>query len=199
MNVAVEVIDQLKSDGRVSRGYLGVQGGEVSSDLAKALGMKKPVGAHIRSVLDGGAADKSGILPGDVILAIDDDEVVYFKDLQHTIGRTKPNTEVVAQLFREGSLLYLDVTVGELPVEETQAETSIKEQESAFPLGLRLEELETGEQKGLRVLHKSLLLFLNKVYHVSGPEGVMTRILTSGTMVLFIAIVLLVVLGLILF
>ena len=157
MNVAVEVIDQLKSDGRVSRGYLGVQGGEVSSDLAKALGMKKPIGAHIRSVLDGGAADKSGILPGDVILAIDDDEVVYFKDLQHTIGRTKPNTEVVAQLFREGALLYLDVTVGELPVEETQVDTSIKEQESAFPLGLRLEELETGEQKrdisqgGLRV------------------------------------------------
>ena len=57
--------------------------------------------------------------------------------------------------------------------------------------------LETVEQKGLRVLHKSLLFFLNKVYHVSGPEGVMTRILTSGTMVLFIAILLLLVLGII--
>ena len=59
--------------------------------------------------------------------------------------------------------------------------------------------LETVEQNGLKVLSKSLLSLLNKVYHVSGPEGVMTRILTSGTMVLFIAIVLLVVLGIILF
>ena len=58
---------------------------------------------------------------------------------------------------------------------------------------------ETVEQKGLKVLHQSLLLFLNKVYQVSGPEGVMTRILTSGTMVLFIAILLLLVLGIILF
>ncbi len=58
---------------------------------------------------------------------------------------------------------------------------------------------ETVEQKGLNVLHQSLLLFLNKVYQVSGPEGVMTRILTSGTMVLFIAILLLLVLGIILF
>ena len=59
--------------------------------------------------------------------------------------------------------------------------------------------LELVEQKGLKLFNKSLRLVLDKVYHVSGPEGVMTRILTSGTMVLFIAIVLLVVLGIILF
>ena len=59
--------------------------------------------------------------------------------------------------------------------------------------------LELLEQKGLKIFNKSLRLVLDKVYHVSGPEGVMTRILTSGTMVLFIAIVLLVVLGIILF
>ena len=59
--------------------------------------------------------------------------------------------------------------------------------------------LELVEQKGLKLFNKSSRLVLDKVYHVSGPEGVMTRILTSGTMVLFIAIVLLVVLGIILF
>ena len=55
------------------------------------------------------------------------------------------------------------------------------------------------EKKGLGLFNKSSRSFLEKVYQVSGPEGVMTRILTSGTMVLFIAIVLLVVLGIILF
>ena len=59
--------------------------------------------------------------------------------------------------------------------------------------------LELAEQKGLKLFNKSSRSFIDKVYHVSGPEGVMTRILTSGTMVLFIAIVLLVVLGIILF
>ena len=59
--------------------------------------------------------------------------------------------------------------------------------------------LESTEQKALKGLNNSLRLFLQKLYHVSGPEGIMTRILTSGTMVLFIAIVLLIVLGIILF
>ena len=59
--------------------------------------------------------------------------------------------------------------------------------------------LVSAEQKGLKFFNKSSRFFLDKVYHVSGPEGVMTRILTSGTMVLFIAILLLLVLGIILF
>ena len=59
--------------------------------------------------------------------------------------------------------------------------------------------LASTEQKGLKFFNNSLHLFLGKVYQLSGPEGVMTRILTSGTMVLFIAIILLIVLGIILF
>ena len=59
--------------------------------------------------------------------------------------------------------------------------------------------LASTEQKGLKFFNNSLHLFLGKVYQLSGPEGVMTRILTSGTMVLFIAILLLLVLGIILF
>ena len=55
------------------------------------------------------------------------------------------------------------------------------------------------ERKGLKFFNKSSRLFLDKVYQVSGPEGIMTKILTSGTMVLFIAIFLLIVLGIILF
>ena len=55
------------------------------------------------------------------------------------------------------------------------------------------------EQKGVKGFNKFSRLFIDKVYHISGPEGIMTRILTSGTMVLFIAIVLLIVLGIILF
>ena len=102
MNVAMEVVEQLKESGKVSRGYLGVQGGEVSSDLAEALGMDKPIGALVRAVVKGQSADKGGIKPGDVIVSLNDKEVVYFKDLQHTVGRTKPGTMLKVKLFRDG-------------------------------------------------------------------------------------------------
>ena len=98
----MEVVEQLKTDGKFSRGYLGVQGGEVSSDLATALGMEKPIGALVRAVVKDGAAELSGIKPGDVIVAMGGKEIVYFKDLQHTVGRTKPGTNVNARVFRDG-------------------------------------------------------------------------------------------------
>ena len=56
INVALEVVEQLKAKGKVSRGYLGVQGQEVSSDLAEALGMDKPIGALVSFVLEGEAS-----------------------------------------------------------------------------------------------------------------------------------------------
>ena len=112
INVALEVVEQLKAKGKVSRGYLGVQGQEVSSDLAEALGMDKPIGALVSFVLEGEAAEKAGIRPGDVIVEIDRKEIVYFKDLQHTIGRTQPGSSVRAKIFRDGKYRNINVRVG---------------------------------------------------------------------------------------
>lgn len=158
INVALEVIDQLKQNGKVSRGYLGVQGGEVSSDLAIALGMDKPFGALVRSVVENEAAEKSGILPGDVIVEIDGKEIIYFKDLQHNIGRTRPNTSVVAKLFREGKYMDINIIVGELPTPQEAVETKEEPKNSNYPLGMNLKEIDpdtkapSDPEKGLRVL-----------------------------------------------
>ena len=158
INVALEVIEQLKESGKVSRGYLGVQGGEVSSDLAIALGMDKPYGALVRSVVEGEAAESSGILPGDVIVEIDGKEIIYFKDLQHNIGRTRPETEVVAKIFREGKYINLDIIVGELPVVQEVNETKEEPKDPDYPLGMNLREVDPNNRApndpeyGLRVL-----------------------------------------------
>ena len=74
INVAVDVADQIISSGEVSRGYLGVRTSEVDSDLADALGMKKPYGALINDVEEGESADNAGLLPGDVIIEFDSQE-----------------------------------------------------------------------------------------------------------------------------
>jgi serine protease Do len=156
INIALEVVDQLKDNGKFSRGYLGVQGGEVSSDLAEALGMDKPIGALVRAVVKDSAADNGGVKPGDVIVQVGSKDVIYFKDLQHTVGMTKPNTNLKLRLFRDGDYKNLYVKVGELP-SLNQTEPEIKEPEVPnYPLGLQLENLreeDTNEETlGVKVI-----------------------------------------------
>ena len=83
VNVAIDVADQIINTGEVLRGYLGVRMSEVDSDLADALGMKKPYGALINDVEDGESADNAGLLPGDVIIEFDNKEIKFSSDLQH--------------------------------------------------------------------------------------------------------------------
>ena len=153
----MEVVEQLKTDGKFSRGYLGVQGGEVSSDLATALGMEKPIGALVRAVVKDGAAELSGIKPGDVIVAMGGKEIVYFKDLQHTVGRTKPGTNVNARVFRDGRYMSVNVKIGAFPDQETYETAPEAPKNPSLPLGLELGSLQDEREpledtEGVRVL-----------------------------------------------
>ena len=157
INVAMEVAEQIKTEGKFSRGYLGVQGGEVSSDLATALGMKKPIGALVRAVVKDGAAELSGIKPGDVIVAMGGKEIVYFKDLQHTVGRTKPGTNVNARVFRDGKYISVNVKIGTFPNQESNETAPEVPKNPSLPLGLELGSLQDERElledtEGVRVL-----------------------------------------------
>ena len=89
INVAIDVADQIILSGEVSRGYLGVRMSEVDSDLADALGMKKPYGALINDVEEGESADLAGLIPGDVIIEFDDKQIKFSTDLPHVVGQIK--------------------------------------------------------------------------------------------------------------
>ena len=183
INVALEVVDQLKAKGKVSRGYLGVQGQEVSSDLAEALGMDKPIGALVSFVLEGEAAEKAGIRPGDVIVEIDRKEIVYFKDLQHTIGRTQPGSSVRAKIFRDEKYRNINVRVGELPVDEVEQIEEESPQKPTYPLGIRLGELDKDQtdtelpENGVRVLQ---VYFNSPAYGQLFRGDVITQIKYKG-------------------
>lgn len=114
VSVAKDVIDQLQSQGTVSRGWLGVSIQEVSVDLAKSFGMSKPQGALVSQVFSGSPADEAGLRPGDVILEFDGNEIEYSYDLPHAVGLISPGSKVDAKIFRERRNRTLDVTVGEL-------------------------------------------------------------------------------------
>ena len=141
INVAVDVADQIISSGEVSRGYLGVRMSEVDSDLADALGMKKPYGALINDVEEGESADNAGLVPGDVIIEFDSKEIKFSSDLPHVVGQIKPNTEADAKVIRDGEEITLNFILGELPVNKDSF-VPAKTQSSSDPLGLKVADID---------------------------------------------------------
>ena len=141
INVALDVADQIISSGEVVRGYLGVRMSEVDSDLADALGMKKPYGALINDVEEGESADLAGLVPGDVIIEFNDKQIKFSSDLPHVVGQIKPKTKASAKVIRDGEEITLSFTLGELPV-NNESFVPAKTQISSDPIGLRVSDID---------------------------------------------------------
>jgi len=141
INVAIDVANQIIKKGEVSRGYLGVRMSEVDSDLADALGMKKPYGALINDVEEGESADNAGLLPGDVIIEFDNKEIKFSSDLPHVVGQIQPDTNATAKIIRDGDEIELDFVLGELPVNK-ESFVPAKSQTSSDPIGIKVAEID---------------------------------------------------------
>jgi serine protease Do len=161
IDVAMDIQNQLRASGKVSRGRLGVVIQEVSKELADSLGLPKPVGAVVNSVEKGGPADKAGLEAGDVILKFDGKVISNSADLPRMVGATRPGNRSVAQVWRKGTTRDITVTVGEM-LDEKQA--SSKQQRGGKPfeqtanrLGLVVSEL-TADQKRELKMNSGLLI-----------------------------------------
>ncbi|MDP6375558.1 MAG: DegQ family serine endoprotease [Pseudomonadales bacterium] len=115
IDVAMEVVEQLKETGRVSRGWLGVMIQEVNRDLAESFGLEKPHGALVSQVVDNSPAEAGGILAGDIIIAFNGREIERSSELPHYVGRALAGKEAELEIVREGKRIRLDVEIGELP------------------------------------------------------------------------------------
>ncbi|MEO8297020.1 MAG: DegQ family serine endoprotease [Burkholderiales bacterium] len=116
---AQRVADQLRSNGRVIRGRIGVQIGEVTKDVADSLGLPKPAGALVRGVESGGPAEKAGVEAGDIITGFDGRPIDKWNELPRVVGSTKPGSSSSLQVWRRGATKDLRITVAELEVEST--------------------------------------------------------------------------------
>ena len=105
---------QLKKSGRVVRGRIGVMIGEVSKDVADALGFSASGGALVRSVDPEGPSAKAGIKPGDIVIDFDGKQIGRVSDLPRTVGSTKPGTKATVRIWRSGKEKKLTVIVEEL-------------------------------------------------------------------------------------
>ena len=155
IDVAMEVVNQLRTFGKVTRGRIGVSMQEVTRDLAESFGLDKVGGALISGVEKGGAADKAGIQASDVILKFDGKPVVTSSDLSRLVSITHPGNKVPVQLWRKGVSKELTVTVAEMP-DDSQAAAqgngaAPSMGENVARLGLVLSELNAEQKNELHV------------------------------------------------
>ncbi|WP_188053694.1 Do family serine endopeptidase [Iodobacter fluviatilis] len=110
-----QIMDALIKDGSVTRGWLGVEMQEVTTELAASFHLVEAKGALIAGVVRGGPADKGGLKPGDILLKIGSDEVQNASGMLNLIAAFKPEDEVVMQVFRKGTPVLLTVKLGKRP------------------------------------------------------------------------------------
>lgn len=115
------VIDQLKSEGSVSRGWLGVTIQDVTEDIADGLGIDETIGALVTKITDDGPASRSEIRVGDAIVRVNEDKIEDSRDLARTIADLAPKSMAKIVVYRDGERKTLDVELGRFPGQEKQA------------------------------------------------------------------------------
>lgn len=121
-NMMKNLTEQILDFGEVKRGMLGVQGGEVTSELAEALGYESSKGAFVSQIVPDSAADKAGLKAGDVIVSINGKRIDTFSELRAKVATLGAGKQIELGVVRDGKNMTFDVTLGESTNSKTQAE-----------------------------------------------------------------------------
>jgi len=151
IDVAVNVVEQLKTTGKVSRGWLGVRIQEVTSELAETFGMDQPRGALVAELLPNSPATAADLQVGDVILRFNGKAVATHSALPPLVGATRVNEPAQLEVLRGGRIKEITVVIGELPDEGELAAAAEPESTTANSIGLVVGDLnaEQRDQLGL--------------------------------------------------
>jgi len=157
-NTGKSVIAQLKDNGKVTRGWLGVAIQGITPSIAKGLGMNpdEPTGAIVASVTPNSPAAKAGLKPGDVILSANGHAVKSVHDLPRLVAAMPPGQKIDMTVRRSGKEMTLAATTGEMPQQEQQASASTgsggdEKATSATGLGLQLAGIDSGMRRQYRI------------------------------------------------
>jgi serine protease Do len=151
IEVAMDVADQLKTTGHVSRGWLGVLIQDISKDLAESFGMSQPHGALVAKVLPDSPAKAAGIRVGDVIVSFDGKEIQESAALPPIVGSTKVGKKIPVGIIRNGKPIEINVMLGELPEEGPALARTKRPTEKTSRLGLGVTDLSDDQKKELEV------------------------------------------------
>ncbi len=163
IDVAIDISNQLKATGKITRGWLGIAIQELTKELAESFGMKNTNGALIAAVEKNGPADKGGLDAGDVITKFDNKPIVTTSDLPRAVGATKPGKLVAVEILRKGAVKNLNIGVGEMPTDPNEVVVPNKAptKAEANKIGLTLKELTPQQKK--KINGKNGLLVVDSV------------------------------------
>lgn len=143
IELVLDVVEQLKTDGQVSRGWLGVMIQEVTRELAESFNMDRPRGALVSKIVEDGPAEQAGIKVGDIIVEFNGEAIESSSMLPPLVGRVRAGESASVKLLREGRTKMVTVKIGKLPEDPVNAEkTPLKNNKTAEAdrLGLILED-----------------------------------------------------------
>jgi len=150
----MRVADQIRKTGKVTRGRLGVQISEVTTDVAESLGLGRARGAEVAMVEPGGPADKAGVKVGDIILKFNGKDIDRSSDLPRLVGGSAIGSRATVTVWRRGSQIDLPVTIVELQEEKspTAKATPKKPAPDQAPnaLGLHVSDLSAAQKRDLK-------------------------------------------------
>ncbi|MEW6445617.1 MAG: DegQ family serine endoprotease [Pseudomonadota bacterium] len=165
INTAMQVADQLRKHGKVTRGWLGVMIQPVDADLAKSFGLDRPRGALVAQVQPESPAAKAGLKAGDVILAFDGQPIENTAQLPARVGGTAVGKRVEVEVLRDGKEKTLSVTIQPLSDDTAQAAHG-DDAPAEGTLGLQVQPLDAAKRRELGVGHGLLVRAVGE-----GPAG----------------------------
>jgi serine protease Do len=153
IEMAVDVANQIRETGSVSRGWLGVLIQEVTRELAESFGMENPYGALVVKVLDDSPAAAAGLEVGDVIVEFNGKKVMRSSSLPPLVGRAKVGREAEVTVVRNKQRRNIGVQIAQLPDATTQASYNPESDQAIEDsvLGMKIEELGSEAGKRLKI------------------------------------------------
>ncbi len=153
IEMAVEVANQIKKNGKVSRGWLGVLIQGVTRELADSFGMSNPHGALVAKVMDNSPAQKAGLKVGDVIVEFNGRKVTRSTSLPPIVGRTPVGDVADVVIIRNHQKRTIKVKIEQLPkqVDASVAQPEKKKEIRKSVLGMSVKALDSATRKRLKV------------------------------------------------
>ncbi len=159
MDIVMNVVEQIKSHGKVERGWLGVQIQDVTRELAESFSMNRPHGALVAKVIAKSPAEKGGLKIGDIIVKFKDQKIETSAELPPIVGMTPINQKSSVEIIRQGKKKTIVVKIGLLPEQkELQIASSDKPGKPVNRIGLVVSDLNAEQREQLLVSKGGVLI-----------------------------------------
>lgn len=158
MDVVMNVVEQIKTSGKVARGWLGVQIQDVTRELAESFGMKTPHGALVSKVIPGSPSEKAGLQIGDIITEFNGQKIDTSGELPPMVGMTPINQRATLKVIRQGEVKSVAITIGLLPEQSAQLAAAKIEAKPVNRLAVVVADLTDAQKEQLQISKYGVLV-----------------------------------------